>query len=241
MARSRLSRADHRQIDAAVRRFERNLSLFETAAKQLHDALSRSQDLAPYIHFMKYRAKDAEHLRRKLQKRALRRKAKGKEPDVSERNLFTKIGDLAGVRILHLHTDQIEPMKVAIREILEEHRYRIREGPTAIVWDREYAQLFAQFGIKVEPRDSMYTSVHYVVQANQRTPITVELQVRTLMEEVWGEVSHRVDYPEELTIRACRDQLKVLARMTSGCTRLVDSIFKSQAENQQPASPVRRG
>jgi ppGpp synthetase/RelA/SpoT-type nucleotidyltranferase len=76
----------------------------------------------------------------------------------------------------------------------------------------------------------MYPSVHYVLRANQETELTAELQVRTLMEEVWGEVSHRVDYPTATQNRACRDQLKVLARLTSGCTRLVDSIFKSHRE-----------
>lgn len=69
--------------------------------------------------------------------------------------------------------------------------------------------------------------MHYDIVANQRTGIACELQVRSLMDEVWGEVSHRVNYPEESPSVACRDQLKVLARLTSGCGRLVDSIFKS--------------
>lgn len=179
---------------------------------------------------MKHRVKDPEHLRRKLERKALERKQHGKEPNVTATNVFTKVGDLAGVRILHLHTDQIEPMTKAIKQILDEHRYDVKEGPTAIVWDREYAALYAGFGIRPEPRDSMYTSVHYVVQPSQKTPLRVELQVRTLTEELWGEVSHRVNYPDPAVKQVCKDQLKVLARMTSGCTRLVDSIFKSCAD-----------
>ena len=62
---------------------------------------------------------------------------------------------------------------------------------------------------------------------NERTKVTAEVQVRSLMEEVWGEVSHRVAYEEgnadEIVVR----QLKVLARLTSGSTRLVDSIFET--------------
>jgi putative GTP pyrophosphokinase len=230
MAQPRLSRRDRRQIDLAVQAFRDKRKLAETAAQQLSTALRESDDLAPYIHFMKYRTKDPAHLKHKLERKALERKAEGKQPNVTAANLFTKVGDLAGVRILHLHTDQIRPMTEAIGRILEEHRYAIKEGPTAIVWDREYAGLYRQFGIRPETRDSMYTSVHYVVQPSQKTTIRVELQVRTLMEEVWGEVSHRVNYPDATMVRACRDQLKVLARMTSGCTRLVDSIFKSHNE-----------
>jgi hypothetical protein len=47
------------------------------------------------------------------------------------------------------------------------------------------------------------------------------------MDEVWGEVSHRINYPDESANQSCRSQLKVLARLTTGCTRLVDSIFEA--------------
>lgn len=230
MASPRLTVRDRRQIDLAVQAFRDKVKLAETAAQQLSTALRESDELAPFIHFMKYRVKDPDHLQGKLQRKALERKAEGKKPNVTAANLFTRIGDLAGVRILHLHTDQIETMTDVIGRILDEHRYTVKDGPRAIVWDREYAGIYRAFGIKPETRDSMYTSVHYVVQPNQKTSIRVELQVRTLMEEVWGEVSHRVNYPDPTMRRACRDQLKVLARMTSGCTRLVDSIFRSQNE-----------
>src|SRR5207249_475816 len=79
----------------------------------------------------------------------------------------------------------------------------------------------------------MYTTVHYVVRANQKTNVTCEVQVRTLMDEVWGEVSHRVNYPVESTNPLCQDQLKILARLTTGGARLVDSIFRSV--EQQPS------
>jgi ppGpp synthetase/RelA/SpoT-type nucleotidyltranferase len=126
----------------------------------------------------------------------------------------------------------------AILDIIEEQQYRLVETPMANCWDIEYEQIFNGFGITSQSRDSMYTTVHYVVEANQRTKITCEIQVRTLMDEVWGEVSHRVNYPTESPSTACKDQLKVLARLTSGCTRLVDSIFKSHevAANDQASA-----
>ena len=71
----------------------------------------------------------------------------------------------------------------------------------------------------------MYTSVHYILDPQRKTPVRVELQVRTLMEEVWGEVSHSMNYPHPTKNPIVEEQLKVLARFTSGCTRLVDTIF----------------
>jgi putative GTP pyrophosphokinase len=71
----------------------------------------------------------------------------------------------------------------------------------------------------------MYTSVHYVVASNSRTTVTCEIQVRTLMEEVWGEVDHSINYPHKTESVPCREQIRALARSTSSATRLVDAIF----------------
>jgi putative GTP pyrophosphokinase len=229
MRKDELTKRDEKAITKAVGFFVQNRHLFETFAKGLLGQLAESPALAPFIHFIKYRVKDPENLRRKLRGRALLAREKGLRFDITPGNLFRKITDLAGVRVLHLHTDQIEEMNRIILTILSEHRYRLLQGPVAICWDREYETLYRTFGITPQSRESMYTSVHYILQANQQTEITAELQVRTLMEEVWGEVSHRVDYPVPGS-QSCRDQLNVLARLTSGSTRLVDSIFKTQAD-----------
>lgn len=88
-------------------------------------------------------------------------------------------------------------------------------------------------GIETQDSPSMYTSVHYVVSSASRTKITAEIQVRTLMEEVWGEVDHTIKYPEKNASLACREQLKVLARATSTATRLVDAIFLTMEEDER--------
>ena len=65
--------------------------------------------------------------------------------------------------------------------------------------------------------------------------MTAEIQVRTLMEEVWGEVDHTINYPNPIDSLACSEQLKVLARVTSSASRLVDSIFASVDDHQRIA------
>jgi putative GTP pyrophosphokinase len=78
---------------------------------------------------------------------------------------------------------------------------------------------------------SLYTSVHYVIAPNRKTGLTCEIQVRTLAEELWGEVDHTLNYPLKSMSLACREQIKVLARVTSSCTRLVDAIFISHEDH----------
>ena len=140
-------------------------------------------------------------------------------------NLFEKVNDLAGLRLIHLHTEQFPAIGAAIAAVLDECQYNILEGPTAKVWDEDYEKYFAGLRIATEKNDRMYTSVHYVVQPNRKTRYTAEIQVRTLAEELWGEVDHAINYPHTSPDQGCRDQIKILARITLGCTRLVDSIF----------------
>ncbi|MFZ1218641.1 MAG: hypothetical protein WAO00_05070, partial [Chthoniobacterales bacterium] len=119
----------------------------------------------------------------------------------------------------------------AIMKILEFHDYRLREKPLVYIWDIERKDFLADLGLNVKVRPKMYTSVHYVVQPHFGN-LGCEIQVRTLAEELWGEVSHTVNYPHETDSIACVHQLAVLARVASGCTRLVDSIFASRAEHE---------
>jgi len=135
-----------------------------------------------------------------------------------------------------LHALAVDDINKAILSCLNEARYPIAEGPIAKTWDDETREYFQAIGIAAEQSLTMYTSVHYVIASNSRTPSTCELQVRTLADEVWGEVDHTINYPHPSESVECREQIKVLARVTSSCTRLVDSIFKSHDENQTRAA-----
>jgi ppGpp synthetase/RelA/SpoT-type nucleotidyltranferase len=94
------------------------------------------------------------------------------------------------------------------------------------------AALFQRMSVKTMSSERMYTSVHYVVNAGAGTKRTAEIQVRTLAEELWGEVDHTISYPHPCPIPTCGEQIKVLARVTSSCTRLVDSIFFARNQSE---------
>ena len=105
-------------------------------------------------------------------------------------------------------------------------------GLAGVPPSREY---FNKLSIETQSSPSMYTSVHYVIGSGSRTQVTCEIQVRTLMEEVWGEVDHTINYPHASSSLSCREQLKVLARVTSSATRLVDAIFATSHEHSSQA------
>jgi putative GTP pyrophosphokinase len=114
----------------------------------------------------------------------------------------------------------------------------VLEGPEARIWDDEYEATFTKMKIATVSSERMYTSVHYVVDAGAGTKRTAEIQVRTLAQEYWGEVDHAINYPYPCGQPSVEEQIKVLARVTSSCTRLVDSIFFAlEQEAKRPQEP----
>jgi putative GTP pyrophosphokinase len=231
---SQLTKEDKQRIGQALKRFDVERPHFEYVAKTVYTLLAENPLLRPLIHSVKWRVKDRGHLEHKLIRKTHQSIDSGNpvELPVTAENLFERVEDLAGVRVLHLHTSQFKPINKALLEILLAQQW-IVTGPEANTWDDEYRRFFEKMGITTVSRESLYTSVHYILRPNATNPHRCELQVRTLAEEIWGEVSHTIDYPDETKSIACKEQLKVLARLTSSCIRLVDSVFESEKEHRQ--------
>jgi ppGpp synthetase/RelA/SpoT-type nucleotidyltranferase len=222
-----ITMADQRLVKNLVAHYVDNQHYVEIMLKQLGDAILGSPKLMEHVHSTKGRLKDPDHLEDKLFRKLKEAKGKGKEFRITDKNLLYKINDLAGFRILHLYTEQIVKIDRELRAVLDEYRFQLFETPKARTWDDENRAFFQNAGIRTVKSPKMYTSVHYVVKSNSTTKVTCEIQVRTLAEELWGEVDHTLNYPYECSIPACSEQIKVLARVTSSCSRLVDSIFRS--------------
>jgi ppGpp synthetase/RelA/SpoT-type nucleotidyltranferase len=212
-------------IESILAHFKDNQDLYKRQLGVLRENLSEHPKLKPFVHSMKWRMKEADNLKDKLIRKGKEADDEGRPFDITIDNLSEKVTDLIGFRIIHLHTREIEKLDKVLRSILDDSGYKLIEGPIAHTWDEDATAYFSGIKIETKINPRMYTSVHYVVQVNTKTKITCEIQVRTLAEELWGEVDHMLNYPKETEIAACRDQIKVLARFTSGCSRLVDSIF----------------
>lgn len=178
----------------------------------------------PLIHSLKSRLKDPSHLIKKLQRKD------AVEKPITLDNVFNRVTDLAGVRILHLYRQQFEKIHHAIEDKVNEGDWVYFEPPCAYTWDPETEEFYKNLGIKYKVRDSYYTSVHYVIMPKLNSPIKCEIQVRTLFEEIWGEINHSINYPEIIGSVACREQLRVLSKLSITGTRLADSILNSHEE-----------
>jgi ppGpp synthetase/RelA/SpoT-type nucleotidyltranferase len=217
-------------VDRLIGLFDKNRAELNILVDGLRARIVETKPLFRRIHSIKWRIKDNDHLRSKLLRKIADAHAAGDAFDITEETFFSRVNDLVGIRLLHLHTRQMTEINPELLAALAEGQYPLVEGPKARTWDNETSTYFNKIGIPSEMTDSMYTSVHYVIESNSRTKYTCEIQVRTLAEEIWGEVSHAFTYPHATKSIACQEQLKVLARVTSSCSRLVDSTFRSLEE-----------
>ena len=178
----------------------------------------------PIIHTVKHRLKNVEHLKEKIQRKW------DVENPLTPENLFERVTDLAGVRVLHLYQDQFEAIHQHIMKQIDNKDWVFYEKPVAYSWDPETDEYFKSLGLNTKIKDSYYTSIHYVVKPKIESNICCEIQVRTLFEEIWGEIDHTINYPSPTDNKACREQLRVLSKLVSTGTRLADSIFRTHME-----------
>src|SRR4051812_31072845 len=108
---SRLPAATTKEIDAMVALYLPRRTDFANLAKRVENEVGQHADLRtgtrPLIHSTKQREKDPDHLKDKLIRKAFEARKEGKRFSITQRNFFKKLGDLAGVRLLHIHADQL--------------------------------------------------------------------------------------------------------------------------------------
>jgi ppGpp synthetase/RelA/SpoT-type nucleotidyltranferase len=210
--------------DSLVALYRNQQHLFEQFKNAVVDCfrldpkLNQSQN--PTIHSIKSRLKDINHLQEKLSR-------KETDSPINESNFFERITDLSGVRILHLYQDQFPQIHDFIDSKVKSSDWFLAEKPIAYSWDPEARGFFESLGLEVKLKESYYTSIHYLIKPKESSNVCCEIQVRTLFEEIWGEIDHAINYPEPVKSKSCKEQLRVLSKLVSTGTRLADSIFRT--------------
>lgn len=215
-------------FDEVIQTYIDEKHLFERFMNAVVDTFRLEPELnvygTPIIYTIKNRLKDVDHLRDKLE-----RKWDDEDP-LTPDNLFERVTDLAGVRILHLYQDQFSEVHKFIKKQLDAGDWFLRENPVAYSWDPESSSYFEKLGLESRVKDSYYTSIHYLVTPKEGSNICCEIQVRTLFEEIWGEIDHTINYPYPTENISCKEQLRVLSKLVSTGTRLADSIFRTHKD-----------
>ncbi|RFB80431.1 (p)ppGpp synthetase [Methylovirgula sp. 4M-Z18] len=225
---------EHREHEGLLRKFDGIRHELKTFMHGVAQFIGEHPDLvrpgAEIVHSCKSRIKDREHLREKI----ARKISGGRE--INAENLFTEVTDLAGVRIIHLFQEHFADIDRVVRNRIDGGDWVLAEQAKVYTWDPEAAEFFRKFDLEVSQKPTSYTSVHYLIRPRPDSLICCELQVRTLFEEIWGEVDHKINYPVPSENLACKEQIKVLSKIVGAGSRLLDSLNRvhQAGETQRP-------
>ena len=151
------------------------------------------------LHTIIYRIKDEFRIIEKIDKQ--NKELEAGVPPITEKNYQTRVGDLLGFRIICLRLSDIGKIEAYLGFLSEEKILRFVKGP-----DQKRS-----FILPIDPGEpvadgmdlsySGYSSIHYQVKLGQNSDapsglkdLQFEFQLRTILEEAWGEIDHKYRY-----------------------------------------------
>lgn len=145
------------------------------------------------VHSYRYRIKKTGSLLAKIIKKSVHRQEK-----ITVQNYFREITDLLGIRILYVFKEDYWPVHTQIMaaykdQLVEDICLKLKAGDDESI----YAEILNGYpNVKVE-ENKLYRSIHYTLNANTNN-ITqspkLEIQTRTIFEEGWSEINHKLVY-----------------------------------------------
>jgi len=191
--------------------------------KQVLDQILKT----PHVHSINYRIKEEEHLIEKIIRKTIQKPSRR----IDKKNYKLEITDLTGIRALHLFKEDW----IHIHDFIK-NNWEFKEQPVAYVRNGDSKRIldyYRENNCQVQEHPYGYRSVHYVLKTQyNENEYFVEIQVRTIFEEAWGEIDHAIRYPyhadKELLFRLS----SILNRIAGSADELGTYIryLKSQTE-----------
>ncbi len=183
----------------------------------------RSQSM---VHTVKSRIKEPDRLIEKIIRKTEDRRLKyGDNFQFTVDNYKNEINDLIGIRVIHIFKDQWQ----AIHEFIMK-TWNVIEV-TANVRDGDNTKIFEELDIEVRSRVSGYRSVHYLVEfypTNEK--VIAEIQVRTIFEEGYGEIDHRLRYSHVEIPEILKSNLLLFNRIVGSADEMASLINELSKE-----------
>ncbi len=161
-------------------------SELDTAGKKIVEQILQTE----HVHSINYRVKKNEHLIEKIIRKTIQTPTR----KINTNNYKDEITDLMGIRALHLFKEDWIHVNNFIKK-----NWEFKEPPVAYVRNGDSKKILDYYRnnkCKVEEHPYGYRSVHYILKSKYNdNQYFIELQVRTIFEEAWGEIDHAIRYP----------------------------------------------
>ncbi len=187
-------------------------------------ALGYVEELSSFenVHTVRYRVKDVDHLLEKI----IRKTLEG-EDDITVDNYAEKITDIVGVRVLYVFKSDWKRLH---EEINKRYGEKFSQNPEIKLRDGDADEPYR--GIRnIEIKKGMYRSIHYTLRhisydensGNEICKVKVEIQTRSIFEEGWSEINHKLIYKKDLS-EDIRDKMveisSILCILSGECDQL---------------------
>ncbi len=226
--------------------------------------LIRDDPSAPKNHFhtIFYRLKDEKRFIEKIDKE--NKNLPGKTSSITTKNFRERIGDLLGIRLVCLRLADIKIVEAYLENLVQDNILQFVKEP---VQKRSFI-LPVDPGEAIKDRPDLmysgYSSIHYQIALgdNSGAPdelknLQAEFQLRTILEEAWGEIDHKyryaycrsgVDLPEHIHsgfynlsayLQAAAMQAEYLCRQVEvhGQAQKVEGVPETKPKSKSKALP----
>lgn len=176
-------------LEAIASDYKASYQALQSVAEQVSSRIRTFEG----VHSVRWRIKDTLHLLKKIIRKRAEAEPKDKWMNIDSSNYLSTVTDLIGVRALHLFRDECLAIDDAVRKtwnLAEPVLIFKRDG------DRIQPEMVERGGLETV-HEAGYRSIHYIAQTQpEKTEFLVEIQVRTIFQEGWSEIDHRVKYPD---------------------------------------------
>ncbi|QCU74494.1 hypothetical protein [Pseudoalteromonas distincta] len=160
--------------------------------EDLADSYAKKIQSFNNVHSVRWRIKDPEHLMVKIIRKTTKDSGYYKEKylAISVENYFNEITDLIGIRALHLFKQDCFEIIDSLDETWEK-----KENITVYIRKGDQDDDFSDWN--VEHHKAGYRSIHFIFSDKpyKKLEVCTEVQVRTIFEEGWSEIDHKIRYP----------------------------------------------
>lgn len=193
--------------------YESKKSSFQNVALRLVEQIQSFDN----VHSVRFRLKDTEHLLEKIIRKAIEN-VESDSTEYSVDTYLTEITDIVGIRALYVFKSDVVDLH---HRIVKEYKSMFAEKPQIKLRTGDSRDIYEKLhNIEIQ-ENAIYRSNHYtlryLLQDNQF--VHVEIQTRSIFEEGWSEINHRMLYkqPENKYTVLLQQASSILSSLAGDC------------------------
>lgn len=181
------------------------------------------------VHSVRSRLKKPDSLIEKIIRKSIEAKKKGEKLSITVNNYHNYINDLIGLRILHTFKDDWFGIH---NYILGQCHYTTKEKP--LVYYRKgdgkhFINECKKNGCNAIAHPKAYRSIHYIINPHPKKKIGfAEIQVRTVFEDGWSEIDHKLRYVSKRGSKHILDNYLLALNRIAGSADEIGSLIKNR-------------